>query len=113
NGSGRSYIVFGRSDGSAPSLQDVSQGIGGFALDGQAGGDQSGSSVSGGGDLNGDGLSDIVIGASRADPNRSSSGRSYVVLGRIDGSPPSLEDVSNGIGGFALDGQTASERAGF
>ncbi|NKI34838.1 DUF11 domain-containing protein, partial [Wenzhouxiangella sp. XN79A] len=49
---------------------------------GEAAGDYAGWSVSAAGDVNGDGIDDVVIGAFGADPNGSSSGRSYVVFGR-------------------------------
>jgi hypothetical protein len=46
-------------------------------------GDEAGGSVNGAGDLNGDGIDDLIIGARYADPRgRSSGGESYVVFGR-------------------------------
>ena len=60
-------------------------GNGALRLDGVAGGDATGRSVSGAGDINGDGLDDIAIAAPGADPNGTLSGSSYVVLGRPGG----------------------------
>ncbi len=55
----------------------------GFRLDGVAAGDYSGVAVSAAGDLNGDGIDDLLIGAYGADPNgNSSAGSSYVVFGK-------------------------------
>lgn len=62
-------------------LADVAAGMGGFVLDGEANGDNSGVSVSGAGDVNSDGMDDIIVGAFLADPNGDDSGRSYVVFG--------------------------------
>ena len=44
-------------------------GAGGFRIDGIDPSDVSGFSVSGAGDVNGDGLDDVIVGASRADPD--------------------------------------------
>jgi hypothetical protein len=73
--------VFGKASTHRVSLDDVARGVGGFALDGEAEDDQSGRSVSGAGDVNGDGLADILVGAWRADSNGEFSGRTYVVFG--------------------------------
>jgi hypothetical protein len=51
-------------------------------IQGAAAGDGSGISLSGAGDVNGDGIDDLIIGAVGADPNgRAGAGASYVVLG--------------------------------
>jgi hypothetical protein len=45
--------------------------------------DESGYSVSDAGDVNGDGIADVVIGAHQASPDgRGGAGESYVVFGR-------------------------------
>lgn len=108
--SGRSYVVFGKAGGSPVSLAAL--GGGGFVIDGQLAGDASGYSVEGAGDVNGDGLDDVVIGAYAADPHGSASGSSYVVFGKADGQPVDLDDVAAGIGGFAMHGTAATEFTG-
>ena len=54
--------------------------------------DYSGESVASAGDVNGDGIDDLIIGASFADPNtQSNAGTSYVVYGRAGGFDASLD----------------------
>ncbi len=60
----------GRGVGSGGVLElSALDGSNGFALNGINAGDRSGRSVSGAGDVNGDGVDDLIIGASMADPN--------------------------------------------
>ena len=80
--SGSTYVVFGLSTGFAAAINlSTLDGSNGFRLDGVAAFDSSGRAVSAAGDVNGDGLDDLIIGASWADPNGSNSGSSYVVFG--------------------------------
>jgi hypothetical protein len=111
--SGRAYVVFGKVNTEAISLTDVAAGIGGFALDGEPEGYGAGISVSTVGDMNGDGLADVVVGASWASPNDIvGSGRAYVVFGKADTAPVALADVADGLGGFVLDGEVAGAQSG-
>lgn len=84
-------------------------GSNGFVLNGVTRFDRSGGSVSGAGDINGDGVDDLVIGASGAEPSGSrsgSSGAAYVVFGREQGFPASFELSSlDGSNGFVLKGR--------
>jgi Ca2+-binding RTX toxin-like protein len=94
NGSaGESYVVFGGSGvGSSGSLNLFAlNGSNGFVLNGIAAGDSSGRSVSSAGDINGDGIADLIIGAPDADPNGIyGAGESYVVFGFTTSSLPTL-----------------------
>ena len=66
-------------------LSDLN-GTNGFIINGIDAGDYSGYSVSSAGDVNGDGIDDIIIGANYADPDaNSSAGESYVVFGSVRG----------------------------
>ncbi len=111
---GRSYVVFGKTDGFSSPLQlSELNGSDGFKLDGEASSEQSGRSVSAAGDVNGDGIDDLIIGAPIADPNGINSGRSYVVFGKTDGfSSPLQLSALNGSGGFKLDGEESGDFLG-
>jgi hypothetical protein len=81
---GRSYVVFG-SDTGLPNPLDLSDlnGSNGFTINGVNAGDESGRSVSSAGDVNGDGIDDLIIGAYRADPNGNTyAGSSHVLFGQ-------------------------------
>jgi hypothetical protein len=109
---GRSYVVFGNSSLGGSGLLAVSSlnGVNGFKLGGEAAGDQSGYPVSEAGDVNGDGVDDLLIGASSAAPGgMSSAGRSYLILGKSNlGSSGALPlSTLNGVNGFKLDGEAA------
>ncbi|MER2513472.1 MAG: hypothetical protein ABTQ25_13830 [Nitrosomonas ureae] len=81
--SGTSYVVFGKASGFNAILDLTDLGTNeGFRVDGAAAFDGFGTSVSGAGDVNGDGFDDLLVGAERADPNGESSGSSYVIFGR-------------------------------
>ncbi len=113
-GSGACYIVFGRRSGFPAALAlSLLDGTDGFVCQGAASGDFAGISVGAAGDVNGDGLDDIVIGAYAADPNGASSGQSYVVFGTTRGFPAALDlGELDGTDGFALNGATIFERSG-
>ena len=85
NGPGESYVLFGTDTGFASSIDLATlDGTNGFRVDGIGSYDSSGNSVSGAGDINGDGLDDLIIGASRAGSfytYDAYSGESYVLFG--------------------------------
>jgi hypothetical protein len=87
---GASYVVFG-SDQGFPDVIDLATDAD-LTIQGAAERDYSGASVSGAGDVDGDGIDDLIIGAPGAVPNgRYGAGASYVVFGR--GPVAALEDL--------------------
>ncbi len=106
NQTGESFVVFGKASDTTVDL--ASLGTGGFRLDGIDGGDRSGRGVSGAGDINGDGLADLIIGAYYAN---NGIGESYVVFGKATNTPVDLSALGNG--GFRIDGADTSTFSGF
>jgi hypothetical protein len=112
---GRSYVVFGKSAGfDAIELSNVAIGSGGFVIKGECQDNRSGISVASTGDINGDGLADLIVGADRSGLSSAGrdAGRSYVVFGTTDTSAIELSTVAAGIGGFVINGQCAYDRSG-
>ncbi|CAB9543932.1 RTX toxins and related Ca2+-binding proteins, partial [Bathymodiolus brooksi thiotrophic gill symbiont] len=101
---GKSYVIFGKTDNTVINLSDI--GTGGFVINGENAGDKSGWSASNAGDVNGDGLDDLIIGASKADPNgRIDAGKSYIVFGKTDNTAINLSAIANGTGGFVINSE--------
>jgi Ca2+-binding RTX toxin-like protein len=111
-GSGAAYLVFGKAGGFNPNLRLSNlDGANGFRISGEEQG--IGISVSGAGDVNGDGFDDIVIGADDADPRGRRSGATYVVFGAAAGFDASLDlsDLDGG-NGFQISGEDAEDGSG-
>ncbi len=113
---GASYVVFGGTGGFAAGL-DLStlDGTNGFAIYGIDASDNSGFSVASAGDVNGDGIDDLIIGAYLADPGgRTDAGESYVVFGSAAGFAAGLDlSALDGGNGFVINGAIASDNSGF
>ena len=107
---GESYVVFGRSSGTSVDLATL--GTGGFRISGFNVSDRSGFTVSGAGDVNGDGLADLVVGTSRSNPfGDGGPGQGYVVFGKANNAPVDLAAL--GSGGFGIDGIDAGDSLGW
>ncbi|MEO1994068.1 MAG: integrin alpha, partial [Planctomycetaceae bacterium] len=113
SGTGQAYLVFGQPSGFDPTMGlGALTGLDGFAINGVSFGDKLGWSVSGGGDFDGDGLDDFIIGA----PEANSNGSSYILYGANDGYGGSVDLVNLGnVGnpdGFRMDGVAGGDEAG-
>ncbi len=114
---GESYVVFGGANVGESGSLELSEldGTNGFVINGIDEYDGSGSSVSNAGDINGDGIDDLIISASGADPNgKNDAGESYVVFGGTDvGESGSLElSELDGTNGFVINGIDEDDRSG-
>jgi len=117
NNSSKSYVLFGGTTIGADGSFDLStlDGSNGFVINGINSGDYSGWSVSAAGDINGDSIADLIIGAPKADPNGSNSGSTYIVFGGAGVGAGGRFDLSSldGKNGFALNGIAAGDGSGF
>ncbi len=101
---GRAYIFFG-----GPSLASKNARQADIILTGQADGDQFGLSVSTAGDVNGDDIDDVIIGAYQNDGGGFNSGRAYIYYG---GTPmDTIPDVVL-TGEVVLPGETTGDQFG-
>ncbi len=121
---GAAYVVYGTDQGFPArfSLGDL-DGTNGFLMRGPANGDGFGRAVAGIGDVNGDGIDDIAVGARYADRDRAEGGgEAYVIFGRSDFGEvldlATLVDDANGgelggmLGGWRIDGALGFSLAG-
>jgi len=95
------------------SLTDL-DGSDGFTLESADQTDYFGGSVSGAGDINGDGFNDIIVGASRADPNGFyNAGAAFVIFGKESPFEKTFNvALLDGSDGFRIDGASSSNRVG-
>lgn len=102
----KAYVVFGQEGTNTTNVDVTNLGSNGFVIQSNTNGVVGlGSSVSYAGDINGDGLADVIVGAS-------SGNQAYVVYGKTDTTTVDIDQVANGIGGFVINGGISSSSTG-
>ena len=115
SGEGITYLIYGKEGGIGEQLDVLNlRSDEGFSVVGSHPYDRSGIAVAGGGDFNGDGFGDLVIGASGVDVEEGDThGAAYVIYGRPEQmTEPILLSNLNGQNGFRIEGDTRFERLG-
>ena len=103
---GAGYLILGSSLGSTAtvSLTDAD-----YKFSGQINGDYAGREVAGAGDLDGDGLDDLLIGAAGERTNAHTAGAVYIVLGSSLGS---TSNINLTVADYIFYGESAYDQAG-
>lgn len=97
---GAAYVLFLRADGRALGFTKISQLTGGFTGDLDPG-DQFGRDLANLGDLDGDGVTDLVVGANYDDDGGTNRGAVYLLRLRANGTVHTTSKISGTQGGFA------------
>jgi hypothetical protein len=98
------HLIYGSSTG----ISDMSLASADAKLTGEGAGDQAGHSVSTAGDTNGDGYSDVFVGAPKEDTGATDAGSAYLVLGSSTG----ISDMNLSGADAKLTGKAYSDYAG-
>lgn len=110
------YVIFGKPAGFPATVHIATiDGSNGFRFRGGNEADWAGAAVAGAGDLNGDGVDDLIVGSVRTgfgftdDP-----GHAFVVFGQADGFPETVDlETLNGTDGFRLNGAVGGDKFGW
>ena len=113
NNSGAAFVVFGKKDTTAVELSAIEAGTGGFVINGANAGDIAGNKAVLTGDVNGDGIDDILVSAEGDGSNGANAGAVYVVFGKTNTTAVELSAVAAGAGGFIIKGASAGDEAGW
>ena len=116
---GETYVIFGSSSGAPtefPLIFDLAtdlNALSGSIIFGAAPGDELGFSVSTAGDVNGDGIDDIILGARFNDNGGTQAGEAYVIFGRAGGFESLDLALLTPADGFAIQGDSTDDNAGW
>ena len=109
---GAAYIVFGKTGTGTVQVSSL-DGTEGFRIVNPYANEFMGNAVSGGGDINGDGFDDVIIGDYKGDTTLTDNGKTYVVYGGVSNTQSTVFQASNGdrIGTAAADTLTGTTGA--
>jgi Ca2+-binding RTX toxin-like protein len=79
---GAAYVIYGKTGGFGDVDLSTLSDSDGFKIVGDAVGDQAGTSVSAAGDINGDGIGDLLVGSDTNDGGGTDAGATYVLFGQ-------------------------------
>ena len=96
---GAVYVLLMNSDGTIKSNQKIADNTGGFSVT-LADSVQFGTSVAGLGDLDGDGVEDLAVGANLDDTGGADRGAVYVLFMNSNGTVKSNQKIADNTGGF-------------
>jgi hypothetical protein len=96
---GAVWILFLNQEGRVDAQQRIADGAGGFKGD-LNDGDQFGSAVADAGDLDGDGIDDLAVGADHSDEGGPERGAVWLLFMNLDGRVNSQQKIADGAGGF-------------
>jgi hypothetical protein len=97
---GKAYVLFMNADGTVKASQEIGSGVGGgpaLML-----GDYFGHSVASIGDLDGDGIGDLAVGADKDDTGGYNRGALHVLFMNVNGTVKTSAKIANGTGGGPL-----------
>ena len=99
--SGSAYVIYGSPGRSSI---DLAGGLGaaGFRIDGAAASDFAGTSVAAAGDVNADGVDDVIVGAPQANPIAQAAGAAYVIYGQRTADPADVDLLALGNRGLVI-----------
>ena len=100
------WILFLNTEGMVREKQEIADGVGGFGedLDDK---DRFGSAVADIGDVNGDGITDLAVGAPNDDDGSRNAGAVWILFMRMDGTVDAWQKISRDVGGF--DGKLSAD----
>ena len=104
---GKAYLLLGAS--LDPSSPDIDLSLADYSFVGENSGDYAGYAISSAGDVDGDGLADILVGAPLNSVGANYVGKTYLILGASLGSTPEI-DLS--LADYSFGGENRSDSAG-